>query len=592
MISKPVSERPPRILVGLFPEAAGLTAAERELSELLGERLVGTLVEDEVGLLSVMVPRGREEEIISILWENGAAKVGGPEEFDRFPHPGVVQDQGLKLPEGGEYPDLGGTAPPRVPTEVLRPEERVNHFDEIDRGFPGFAEAWAEANRCLQCPKPRCREGCPAHNDIPGFIRALLDGDPAEGVLILRRTSNFPGICGRVCDWNNQCEGACILKLEGNEPVAIGALERFLADWELAEGRRLAQAAAQRLPSGRSVAVVGSGPSGLAAAQDLALAGHRVVIYEELPLAGGALAWGIPTFRLPQHLLQAELEYLERLGVELILRTKVGRDVGLDELLEEYDAVFLGVGTTVAATPGLPGEDLEGVYTATEFLSRAKLSQLDPSLGYEPPRIGRRLAVFGAGNTAMDVAQTALRLGVESKEEITDVVHTALRMGTTEVMVIYRRSEAEMPARREEVASAREEGVKFRFLTAPVRFIGDEHGRLRAVECIEMELGEPDRSGRRRPIPKAGSEFVLEVDTAVLALGYRPDTSFLQGSGGIATDNGGLITVDRRTGRTDREGVWAGGDIVTGPATVVGAMAAGKRAARDIDRYLRERRRR
>ncbi|MFQ6090334.1 MAG: FAD-dependent oxidoreductase, partial [Candidatus Bipolaricaulia bacterium] len=446
-----------------------------------------------------------------------------------------------------------------------------------------------EANRCLLCPRPRCREGCPAKNDIPGFISALLEGDPARGIRVLRRTNNFPGICGRVCDWANQCEGACILAQEGNEPVAIGALERFLADWELAEGRRQARAAAQKLPSGRRVAVVGSGPSGLAAAEDLALAGHRVVIYEELPIAGGALAWGIPTFRLPQHLLQAEIDYLDLLGVEFIFKTKVGRDVGLDELLEEYDAVFLGVGTTVAATPGLPGEDLKGVYTATEFLSRAKLSQLDSSLGYEPPEVGRRLAVFGAGNTAMDVAQTALRLGAESKEEITDVVHTALRMGTKEVTVVYRRSEAEMPARREEVASAREEGVKFRFLTAPVRFIGDERGHVRAVECIEMELGEPDPSGRRRPLPKSGSEFTLEVDTVVLALGYRADTAFIQDAKEIAADGGGLITIDKRTGRTNHKGIWAGGDIVSGPATVVGAMAAGTRAARDIGRHLKMR---
>ncbi|NIT78815.1 MAG: FAD-dependent oxidoreductase [Thermoplasmata archaeon] len=270
--------------------------------------------------------------------------------------------------------------------------------------------------------------------------------------------------------------------------------------------------------------------------------------------------------------------------MESKLRTRVGKDVSLEELRRKYDAIFLGVGTTVSTTPGLPGEDLTGVYTATEFLAQAKLSQLDRSLGYEAPDIGGRLVVFGAGNTAMDVAQTALRLGVESKEEITDVVHTALRMGTKEVMVIYRRSEAEMPARREEVASAREEGVQFRFLTAPVRFVGDGAGHVRAVECVEMELGEPEESGRRRPIPIAGSEFTLEMDTAVLALGYRADTAFIQDA--IPRNGGGLITVEER-GRTGRERIWAGGDIISGPATVVGAMAAGKRAARDIDRYLR-----
>jgi len=589
-------DKPPRVLVGVFSRASELAAARRELAKRLGDNLVGTLVEDDKKLLSVMVPWGRQEEIVSILKKNGAVTIGEPEELDSFPelpHPGASQDHGLKLPEGGEYPEVGETAVPRTPTKVLDPKERINHFEEIDQGFSGFEEAWGEANRCLQCPKPRCQKGCPVHNDIPGFIGALLEGDPAKGLRILRQTSNFPGICGRVCDHPRLCEGACILAQEGNEPVAIGALERFLADWELDTGRRQAQAAWQTIPSGKRVAIVGSGPSGLAAAGDLALAGHKVVIYEALPLAGGALAWGIPTFRLPQHVLQAELDFLLSLGVEFKLNTKVGKDLSLADLIAQYDAVFLGVGTTVAATLGLPGEDLKGIYTATEFLASSKLAQLAPDLGYKPPEVGQKLLVFGAGNTAMDVAQTALRLGVgmgvEPREEITDVAHTALRLGLKEVTVVYRRSEKEMPARREEVESARREGVHFQFLTAPVRFIADAKGHVQAVECIRMELGEPDERGRRKPVPKLGSEFILEADTVVLALGYRPDPELTQAAD-IATDKNGLIKADPQTGRIGRR-LWAGGDILSGPASVVEAMRAGKAAAKDIDCTLRGRKR-
>lgn len=590
-----LDKRPARILVGVFPDPEKLTAARRGLADLgIGEKLFG-ISYDRARLLSVMVPYGKEDEIVAVLRANGAMVIGEPAELAlsyKIPHPGAFEDQGLKLPEGGEYPEIGETAVPRVTTKVLDPKERINHFDEIDQGFSGFAEAWSEANRCLQCPKPRCREGCPVHNDIPGFIRALLEGNPAKGIQILRQTTNFPGICGRVCDHPRLCEGACILAQEGNEPVAIGALERFLADWELNTNCRQAQAAWQMLPSGKRVAIVGSGPSGLAAAGDLALAGHEVIIYEALPVAGGALAWGIPTFRLPQHVLQAELDFLSSLGVEFKLNTKVGKDLSLDDLLIQYDAVFLGVGTTVSATLGLPGEDLKGIYTATEFLAGAKLAQLFPGLGYKLPEVGRRLLVFGAGNTAMDVAQTALRLGVvmgigvEPREEITDVAHTALRLGLKEVTVVYRRSEKEMPARREEVESARREGVRFQFLTAPVRFIGDEKGRVQAVECIKMELGEPDERGRRRPVPKLGSEFILEADTVVLALGYRPDPELTQALD-IAKD--GLIKADPQTGRTGRPRLWAGGDIISGPASVVEAMRAGKAAAKDIDRTLKER---
>jgi len=472
------------------------------------------------------------------------------------------------------------------------PQERTTNFEEVELGY-NLEQALAEASRCLQCPEPSCVKGCPVHNDIPGFIRALLEGDFQRGIQILRRTTNFPAICGRVCDFARQCEGACVLGQEGGDPIAIGALERFLGDWERETGLRQRQAEQKAAPTGRRVAIVGSGPSGLACAGDLALRGHQVTVFEALPVIGGALAWGIPTFRLPPEVLDEEIEFLKAIGVEFRLNTTIGKDLTIDDLFAQgYDAVFIGAGTTVPYRLRIPGEDLEGVYTATEFLARAKLSRMGSIPGYEPPKIGERLAVIGAGNTAMDVAQTAVRLGYiaqrDGLKEFTsmDVAETALRLGFREVTIVYRRSESEMPARREEVASAREEGVRFMFLTTPVRFIGDEQGRLVAMECQEMALGPPDASGRRRPVPKPGTEFILPVDTVVLALGYRADDTLPKTTEGLATDRWGLITADPETGRTSREGVWAGGDIVIGADTVVRAMGAGKRAARDIDRYL------
>lgn len=600
------TDRPARILVAAFARMEDLeTACSRLEKAGVAQDFMGVLTrQPKAGghnghLLSVTVAPRRLGEIRTILHACGATATGTPEELEPVygpsPHPGLWEDHDLKLPSGREYPDtewepaLSGY---RVRMPARDPHERTAHFDEVELGYDR-QQARVEASRCLLCPDPLCVQGCPVHNDIPGFIRAIVDQEFEHGIKVLRRTTNFPAICGRVCDFARQCEGACVLAQEGGDPIAIGALERFLGEWERTTGRRGRQAEQQAPATGRRVAIVGSGPSGLACAADLALRGHQVTVFESLPVIGGALAWGIPTFRLPPAVLAAEIEFLEAIGVHFQVNTTVGQDLSIDELLARgYDAVFIGAGTTVPTRLKIPGEELEGVYTATEFLTRAKLSQTAQLPGDGPPQVGTRLAVIGAGNTAMDVAQTAVRLGSivqrDGLKEFTsmDVAETALRLGFREVTVVYRRSESEMPARREEVASAREEGVRFMFLTTPVRFIGNEQGRLVAMECQEMGLGPPDASGRRRPVPKPGTEFRLPVDTVVLALGYQADGTLTKTTGGLATDRWGLITVDRETGRTSRDRVWAGGDIVTGADTVVRAMGAGKRAARDIDRFL------
>jgi glutamate synthase (NADPH/NADH) small chain len=603
MATTQIAERPARILVGAFPEERQLREALQALeAKGIGLDFLGALIKEEddrqINLLSVRLLRHRREEVDEILRRHGATVVGEPADLEPIyghtPHPGALEDRDLKLPLGREYPDT--LWPPalsgyRVRQRVLDPKERVWGFEEVELGYT-LPEALEEANRCLRCPEPSCVEGCPARNHIPDFIVALLEGDFHQGIDILRQTTNLPAVCGRVCDKVRQCEGACVLAREGGDPVAIGTLERFLGDWELREGLRQRQAR-HRLPAtGKRVAVVGSGPSGLTVAGDLALLGHSVTVFESLPVAGGALAWGIPAFRLPPSILEAELDFLTSLGVEFQLNTKVGTSPTIEDLLAQgYGAVFIGAGASLSTTLGIPGEDLKGVYSATEFLSRAKLSRLGKG-EYAPPEVGERLAVIGAGNTAMDVAQTALRLGpalAEPSGEHTtmDVAETALRLGFREVTVVYRRSETEMPARKEEVESAKEEGTRFRFLTAPIRFIGDQSGHVVAMECIEMELGRPDKRGRREPIPKPGTEFTIEVDTVILALGYRPEPLLAQTTGGLLTQQGGLIVADRETGRTRRKGIWCGGDIVTGADTVVRAMAAGKRAARDMDHYLR-----
>ncbi len=456
----------------------------------------------------------------------------------------------------------------RVPVRKQPPEERRKNPYEVSFGY-NYDEAVEEAKRCLQCKKPGCVKGCPVNVNIPEFIKAIVDGDLPKAAKIIWSTNSLPAICGRVCPQENQCEGSCVLARKG-APIAIGRLERFVADWarENPEESGVFEVKLPK-PTGKKVAVVGSGPAGLTAAADLARAGHSVVIFEALHLPGGVTVYGIPEFRLPKRIVQAEVDYLSNvLGVEVRLNYIVGRTLTVDELLEKYDAVFLGIGAGAPIFPGIPGENLKGVYSANEFLTRLNLMKAYLFPEYDTPlEIGEKVAVIGAGNVAMDSARWALRVGAK------------------EVYIVYRRSRQEMPARAEEAENAEEEGVIFKFLTNPVRIIGDEHGWVKAMECVKMELGEPDESGRRRPIPVPGSEFIMEVDTVIPALGTRPNPLIARTTPGLETTKWGTLKADEN-GRTTRERVWAGGDIVTGAATVISAMGAGKRAAKDMNAYL------
>lgn len=447
--------------------------------------------------------------------------------------------------------------PHRVPVRRLDPSQRTRSFAEIEQGYSP-AEAMVEAARCLQCPAQPCVAACPAHNPIPTFIAAIRDGRFEDGIAALQQSSAFPAVCSRVCNQAEQCEGACVVGKRG-EPIAIGRLERFLGDWE--RPRRLRPRRPAR-PTGRRVAIVGAGPCGMAASGRLAELGHTVDLYDALPTIGGVLAWGIPTFRLPAEVLAAEVERLEDLGVRFHGGVRLGRDLALDELFRRgASAVVLATGAPVPTLLDLPGADLPGVVDATEFLSAVRLRGERPAV--------RRVAVIGGGNTAMDAAQTAVRLGAE------------------EVSVLYRRSRAEVPARREEVEAAEEEGVRFEFLVAPLRFLADESGRLAAVRCCRMRLGPPGPDGRPSPVPVPDEELELAADLAVLAIGYGPDPSLGAELQGVRLDARGQVVTDPATGRTTRPGVWAGGDLVAGPDTVVAAMAAGRRIALDVDRYLR-----
>jgi len=455
----------------------------------------------------------------------------------------------------------------RVPIPKQPPEVRRHNFNEVALGYTE-EQAKEEASRCLQCKKPSCVEGCPVNVDIPDFIRAIAEGDMWEAVRILKSKNNLPGIAGRVCPQELQCESRCALAKKG-APIAIGRLERYVADWELRQPTRPKPELAP--PTGKRVAVAGSGPAGLTCAADLARLGHEVTIFEAFHVAGGVLVYGIPEFRLPKDIVQAEVEYVKSLGVEIRLDSVVGQLVQVDELLQNgYDAVFLGIGAGAPMFLNLPGENLNGIYSANEYLTRINLMKAYLFPKYDTPiKIGRKVAVIGGGNVAMDAARCSLRLGAE------------------EVYIVYRRSEVEMPARLEERENAKEEGVIFKLLTNPTRFIGDEQGWVKAMECIEMELGEPDESGRRRPIPKPGSEYLMEVDTVIPALGTRPNPLVPRNTPGLQTTRWGTIVADEETGKTTKRGVWAGGDIVTGAATVISAMGAGKRAAASIDAYLR-----
>ena len=456
----------------------------------------------------------------------------------------------------------------RVPMPRQDPKLRGRNFNEVALGY-SLEQAKEEASRCIQCPKRNCVDGCPVNVDIPDFIKAIREGNMPEAVRILKSKNALPGICGRVCPQETQCESTCSLAKK-EAPIAIGRLERFVADWERANKGLLDPPVISK-PSGKQVAVVGSGPAGLTAAADLAKLGHGVTIFEALHVAGGVLMYGIPQFRLPKEIVQAEVDYVASLGVKIELDSVVGKLVTIDELLNNsYHAVFLSTGAGLPMFLNVPGENLNGIYSANEFLTRVNLMKAYRFPEYDTPvKIGKRVAVIGGGNVAMDSARCALRLGAD------------------EVYIVYRRSEAEMPARREEVENAKEEGIQFKLLTNPKQFLGDEQNWVIGMECYEMELGEPDESGRRRPVVKPGSEFVIAVDEVIVALGTTPNPLIAATTPGLETTRRGTVVADEATGKTKKDKVWAGGDIVTGAATVISAMGAGKAAAADIDRFLR-----
>ncbi len=445
------------------------------------------------------------------------------------------------------------------------PEARRRNFDEVATGYT-YEMAMEEAMRCIQCKKRNCRQGCPVNIDIPDFIRLLQQKDIMGASRILKAKTSLPGICGRVCPQESQCENACTLNKKG-APVAIGRLERFISDWERKEG---AVSMPEIAPSsGKRVAVVGSGPSGLTVASDLAIRGHQITMFEALHVAGGVLMYGIPEFRLPKEIVQREVAYVSSLGVEIRLDTVIGINYSLDELLNSrYQAVYLATGAGLPMFLGVPGENLNMVYSANEFLTRTNLMKAYLYPDYATPaKMGKRVAVIGGGNVAMDSARCAVRLGAR------------------EVYVIYRRTRQEMPARLEEVENAEEEGIHFHFLCSPTAFISDGRNNVAAMELIRMRLGEPDASGRRRPVPIPGSEYTMDIDTAVISLGTSPNPLIASTTPDLETSRRGTVIADER-GKTSKARVWAGGDTVSGGATVISAMGEGRRAASAIHEYL------
>lgn len=445
------------------------------------------------------------------------------------------------------------------------PHERIKNFNEVPYGYSKEI-AIKEAQRCLQCKNKSCMKGCPVEIDIPGFINCIALGDFEKAAEVIKAKNNLPAISGRVCPYEEQCEGECTLKKLG-EPVAIGRLERFIADYERNKGAKIPE---KVKPTGKKIAVVGSGPAGLTCAGDLAKMGHAVAVFEALHDPGGVLMYGIPEFRLPKVIVKSEVEYIKKLGVDIRYDVVVGKTINVDELMKQYDAVFIGTGAGLPNWLDIPGENLDGVYSANEFLTRVNMMKAYKFPEYDTPvKIGRVVATFGAGNVAMDCARTALRLGAEKS------------------FILYRRTEAEMPARAEEIEHAKQEGVIFRLLTNPIRFNGDEKGHLKEVDFIKMQLGEPDESGRRRPVPIPGSEEKMAIDTALVAIGQSPNPLIPHAMKDLKIGKHGNIITDD-DGRTSVPGVFAGGDIATGAATVILAMGAGKRAARAIDSYLKK----
>ncbi|MDW8001097.1 MAG: NADPH-dependent glutamate synthase [Deltaproteobacteria bacterium] len=457
----------------------------------------------------------------------------------------------------------------RIPRQKMPeqdPKKRIKNFEEVPFGYsPDVAKL--EAQRCIQCKKPACVEGCPVEIDIPGFIKLIKEGDFLGAARKIKEKNALPAICGRVCPQEVQCEKRCVLGKK-DEPVAIGRLERFVADWEREKGEMFLPPIPEK--TGKKVAIVGSGPAGLTVAADLVVLGHEITIFEALHKPGGVLIYGIPEFRLPKRIVEAEINYLKALGVKIEVNSVIGKIRTVDELLTEYDAVFLGVGAGLPLFLNIPGENLCGIYSANEYLTRSNLMKAYLFPEYDTPiSKGRKVAVIGAGNVAMDAARTALRLGAE------------------EVHIVYRRGREEMPAREEEIQHAEEEGIIFDLLTNPVRFIGDDRGWVKEIECVKMELGEPDASGRRKPYPIKGSEFRMQFDLVIVALGTKANPLLTQTTPGLVLNERGYIVADPETGKTKKEKVWAGGDIVTGAATVILAMGAGRKAARSIDEYLR-----
>ena len=450
-----------------------------------------------------------------------------------------------------------------MPKQIV--EKRIHNFDEVALGFDEEL-ALQEAERCLNCPKPQCKKGCPVEVPIPEFIQLVKDHKYGDAAKKIKEKNALPAVCGRVCPQEEQCQKFCVLGVRG-DPVSIGRLERYASDWERLNMKLETPKTAQ---TRGKVAIVGSGPAGLTVAADLAKLGHRVTIFESLHTAGGVLMYGIPQFRLPKEIVQAEVEYVKSLGVELRIDSTVGLLVTIQELMNGgYDAVFIGSGAGLPNFLKIPGENLKGIYSANEFLIRTNLMKAYKFPEYDTPiRIGKKVGVIGAGNVAMDSARCALRLGAER------------------VYIIYRRSRDEMPARAEEAENAEEEGIEFMLLTNPVRFIGNDRGFLEKVECIKQRLSEPDMSGRRRPEPIEGSNFTIEIDTAVIAIGQSPNPIIQQTTQGLETTRHGTIVVKEETMQTALPGVYAGGDVVSGAATVISAMGAGKIAAKAIHEFI------
>ncbi|AEB08048.1 NADPH-dependent glutamate synthase [Desulfobacca acetoxidans] len=465
-----------------------------------------------------------------------------------------------KAPEAPKKEKIPRQQMPEQPADVRR-----HNFDEVPLGYTP-EQAMKEASRCIQCKDPRCRQGCPVEVDIPAFIKCIKEGDFEGAIRKLWEKNALPAVCGRVCPQEVQCEGLCVLGKK-DQPVAIGNLEKFAADYQRNHGRDVLPPKAA--PTGKKVAVVGSGPSGLTVAGDLILKGHDVTIFEALHAPGGVLIYGIPEFRLPKAIVASECRYLERLGVNFEVNAVIGRSETVDELLERFDVVFLGVGAGLPMFLKVPGEHYIGVYSSNEYLTRSNLMKAYDFPNYDTPLVrGKRVATFGGGNVAMDSARTALRMGAEKS------------------YIIYRRGREELPARKEEIHHAEQEGVEFMLLSAPVRFTGTDDGFLTGVECRRMELGEPDASGRRRPIEIKGSEFMVEIDTAVISIGSSANPLLTKSTPGLALNKWGNIVADPKTGKTMKPRVWAGGDIVTGAATVILAAGAGRVASNSIHDFL------